>query len=97
MSVVRSLQSVDDRFWLRDESTNVAPDDSIQLVCRDVSRSAPFVVSGVKRLGQTAAGIIALAGIGRSRDARGLTCSTADQRPQQVLMALVVPRCAFHV
>ena len=97
MPVVSPLQGVDDRFWLRDELANIAPDDDIQLVCRDVSGPAPFVVSGVKRLGQAAAGIVALAGIGGSRDAGRLTRSTTDQRPQQILMALVVPRCLFHV
>ena len=59
MPVVSPLQGVDDRFWLRDELANVAPDDGIQLLGRDISGPAAFVVSGVKRLGQAAARIIA--------------------------------------
>lgn len=68
--VVSPLQGVNDRFGLRDELAHVAPDNRVQLFCRDVSRPASFVVAGVQRLSQAAARIIALAGIGGSRDAR---------------------------
>lgn len=59
MPIVGTLQSVDDRFWGRNESGKIVPDDGIQLVCWDVSRPASFVVPGVEGLRQAAAGIIA--------------------------------------
>jgi len=92
MATMGTLQSRGDTFRGGQHLTEVVPNECVTLLGRTVACLTAMVMRRVNRLGRAATHIGAMAMRGRAGTIGRRTRSTADSRPQEVVMGCVIAR-----
>jgi hypothetical protein len=92
MASMGAFQGVSNDVWLGQHSTQVFPDQFIQLGGWRIARYAPLSKGSTQGIGATSANVVVILGVKGTSQRTEFTLAAADQTAQQVVVDLVVPR-----